>query len=200
MRERLEQDIIRQFGPVYGSKKKKEQRQEIVTNALDRYDEELSNGASEEDAYRTTMASIGDLHALRKPLSSRSQDNVPVSALLALVAGILCIALEGMLFLPYSEFSPFSGLLFVVFLCCFFRRFHSCAFRGDSRYRRDCEEQSLEVHVPQGRRSFHDWHLSGRIPFCHSDSGNRFTLAYYGGLGPMRERLEQDIIRQFGPV
>ena len=120
MRELLEQDIIRQFGPVYGLKKKKELRQEIVTNALDRYDEELSNGASEEDAYRTTMASIGDLHALRKPLSSRSQDNVPVSALLALIAGILCIALEGMLFLPYSEFSPFSGLLFVVFLCCFF--------------------------------------------------------------------------------
>ena len=119
MREQLEQDIIKQFGPVYGSKKKKEQRQEIITNALDRYDEEIRNGSSEEDAYRVTMESIGDLHALRKLLSSRSQDHAPASALLALIAGVLCIAAEGLLFLPYSEFSLFSGLQFIFFLCCF---------------------------------------------------------------------------------
>ncbi len=71
MREKLVRDINTQFGPVFGSKKRKEQRQEIIANALDRYDEEIANGATEINAYRTTIGSLGNINKLRKPLGSR---------------------------------------------------------------------------------------------------------------------------------
>ena len=71
MREKLEQDIKRKFGHVWGSKKLKEQRHEIITNALDRYDEEIANGATEINAYRTTIDSLGNINKLRKPYGSR---------------------------------------------------------------------------------------------------------------------------------
>lgn len=70
MREKLEKDITTRFGAVYGSKKLAEQRNEIVTNALDRYDEEIQNGATPEDAYNTAMLSVGDMRVLRKSLGA----------------------------------------------------------------------------------------------------------------------------------
>ena len=64
MREQLEKEIRKRFGSMSGSKERKEMREEIVLNALDRYDEEIGNGASPEDAYETALQSVGDLQEL----------------------------------------------------------------------------------------------------------------------------------------
>ena len=65
MREQLEKEIRKRFGSMSGSKERKEMREEIVLNALDRYDEEIGNGASPEDAYERALQSVGDLRELK---------------------------------------------------------------------------------------------------------------------------------------
>ncbi len=65
MREQLEKDIKKRFGSTFGDKRRKEMRDEILLNALDRYDEEIGNGATPEDAYETALQSVGDLKELK---------------------------------------------------------------------------------------------------------------------------------------
>ena len=64
MREQLEKEVRKRFGSMLGPKERKEMREEIVLNALDRYDEEIGNGASPEDAYETALQSVGDSQEL----------------------------------------------------------------------------------------------------------------------------------------
>lgn len=66
MRKRLEKIIRKRFGPVYWSKKLRAQRKEIISDALDRYDEEIANGASPNEAFFTVYNGVGNLDALRK--------------------------------------------------------------------------------------------------------------------------------------
>lgn len=65
MRGKLMHDVMRKFGPVFGSKQNKALRQEILSNVLDRFDEEIQNGASEEDAYYAALNSVGNLEELK---------------------------------------------------------------------------------------------------------------------------------------
>ena len=65
MREQLVKEIKKRFGFTFGAKRRKEMREEIILNALDRYDEEVGNGASPEDAYATALRSVGDLQELK---------------------------------------------------------------------------------------------------------------------------------------
>lgn len=64
MRKKLIRYIKRKFGPTYGSPGLKELRDEITRNALERYDDELKNGADERPAYDTAVRSVGDLDEL----------------------------------------------------------------------------------------------------------------------------------------
>jgi len=96
MREKLKQDIKRKFRHVWGSKKLKEQRQEIITNALDRYDEEIQSGASEAYAYRAAVNSIGNMKELKDSLGLRDKRNfwvtftiIAVSVLLLAVSAVV---------------------------------------------------------------------------------------------------------------
>ncbi len=73
MRDKLVRDIKKKFGSVYGSEQLKAQRQEIITNALDRYDEEIQNGASEMHAYHMAYESIGDVKKLRKEIATNTK-------------------------------------------------------------------------------------------------------------------------------
>lgn len=90
MRKQLERDITAHFGLVFGSKKLAEQRREIITNALDRYDEEIQNGASPTEAYKTAFRSISDLRELKKAF--RKANRINLRCLIAgLLVGIPCL-------------------------------------------------------------------------------------------------------------
>lgn len=90
MREQLEKDIKAQFGSVRGSRKLEEQRREIITNALDRYDEEIENGATPAEAYKTAFRSIGDLRKLKKAFRKASRINL-CHLFVGLLVGIPCL-------------------------------------------------------------------------------------------------------------
>ncbi len=93
MREKLEREIKRKFGSVLGSKKLKEQRLEVVTDALDRYDEEIANGVSEADAYHTALSSVGDLGALYKSIDAKARRNrIAIAVIILLSVLILAFA------------------------------------------------------------------------------------------------------------
>ena len=112
MREKLVRDIKKKYGPVLGSKKLKEQRKEIITNALDRYDEEIANGASDRHAYNTVYFSLGDLAALRNTVP---REDMPVSAKLSLILGGIGLACFMLRYLPTDPDSWLSFTLVMIF-------------------------------------------------------------------------------------
>ena len=106
MREQLEKEIIRRFGPCYGSKRCREQLREIITNALDRYDEEIRNGAASNDAYQIALSSIGSFKDLRRTLGAVKRRNAILFSILGFVTTAILIvcALYGlwMYFVPIA--------------------------------------------------------------------------------------------------
>lgn len=70
--DRMREDIIRyvkrQFGPTYGSRELKTLREEIMSNALERYDAELRNGSSSKEAYASAIDTLGDIKAMLKSM------------------------------------------------------------------------------------------------------------------------------------
>lgn len=89
MREKLVRDIKRKFGPVYGSDQLKALCQEIITNALDRYDEELQNGSSDIKAYRVAYDSIGDIKELKESLGIHDKRNFRATFIIIAVSVLL---------------------------------------------------------------------------------------------------------------
>lgn len=88
MRIQLEKVIKKKFGPVFNSHQLKYQRQEIVADVLERYDEEIRNGASEEEAYRIALNSVGDFRELRQASRKHSR---------TLVRNIVCCSVYGII-------------------------------------------------------------------------------------------------------
>ena len=102
MRKCLEKIIKKKYGNVCCSKRRLEQRQEIVSNALERYDEEITNGATPQQAYETVVDSLGDLSILNE---SKPKEHAPLIARIALILGIVC-----------AVFCLFLALLYVVWI------------------------------------------------------------------------------------
>ena len=67
MREQLKQYIDHLFLATDGSQKASDFHDEILQNTLDRYDEELSSGKSEQEAYRIAVLSLGNTEELLRP-------------------------------------------------------------------------------------------------------------------------------------
>lgn len=88
MREQLEKEIRKCFGFTFGSKRREEMRQEIISNAFDRYDEEIENGTSEADAYDIALSSVSDLGAQYKSIDAKARRNR-----IAIAAAVLFSAL-----------------------------------------------------------------------------------------------------------
>ena len=61
MREKLKEYVHLLFAGTVG---KEDMEQEILQNTLDRFDDWVSRGFSEEDAYRKAVSGIGDIDAL----------------------------------------------------------------------------------------------------------------------------------------
>ena len=115
MREKLEQNIKRKFGHVWGSKKLKEQRQEIITNALDRYDEEIANGATEALAYQAAIDSIGNIKALKDSIGLQDKKNFWVT-LIIIAVSVLLLAVSAVVSAYYRYWWFFVGILIGVAL------------------------------------------------------------------------------------
>lgn len=72
MRDKLKQYVSQLFA---GSEGKEDMEQEILQNTLDRFDDLIAQGKSEEDAYRQAVAGIGDIEELLgKPGPAEPQD------------------------------------------------------------------------------------------------------------------------------
>lgn len=115
MRDKLVRDIKRKFGPVFGSEQLKAQRQEIVTNALDRYDEEIQNGASEADAYRTAMNSIGNMKSLKESIGWQDKRNFWVTFII-IALSVLLLSVSAVVSAYYKYWWFFIGMLIAVVL------------------------------------------------------------------------------------
>ena len=61
MREKLKEYVHLLFAGTVG---KEDMEQEILQNTLDRFDDWVARGFSEEDAYRKAVSGIGDIDAL----------------------------------------------------------------------------------------------------------------------------------------
>jgi hypothetical protein len=99
MREALEKEINRKVGRTYGSAEIKQLRNELVSGALERYDDELASGALPEAAYSTALDSLGDISELLKSCGvdeKRKRRRLALAIpllLLLLVPVIACAAL-----------------------------------------------------------------------------------------------------------
>ena len=92
MRNHLASEINRRLGIRPFSKGWKSLKQEIVQNALDRYDEEIQNGATEREAFRIAMDSVGNSSEFKN--SSRRMDAEKRSHIISyIVVGTIVTAL-----------------------------------------------------------------------------------------------------------
>ncbi len=71
MKEQLKQYIDLAFANAPQTKKNEELKEEVLGNLYEKYDDCLNRGMSEEEAYRVTVASIGDLSTLFEPMETK---------------------------------------------------------------------------------------------------------------------------------
>jgi len=77
MREQLVQYVKLLFAGTPGSG---DMQQEILQNTLDKYDDYLSQGKTEEAAYRLAIAGIGDISGILEPSSPQIHETDPAPA------------------------------------------------------------------------------------------------------------------------
>ena len=128
MRNTLAAEIKHRLGIRPFSKGWTTLKKEIVQNALDRYDEEIQNGASEQEAYRIALDSVGDIREFnrsdrridpekRSRIISCSVVGTIVAALLALC---LFITIKTQIYYPSRAFQIWllffatAGLLLLI--------------------------------------------------------------------------------------
>ncbi len=119
MRDQLAEAVRRRYGAAFSSKKDKGLLDELVLSALDRYDEEIRNGATESEAYDAALASVGDLDAPQKSnprVDAEKRNRIICFAVVGtIVAGLiaLCLSIVIKRLQFDSSNSVFSWLLFV---------------------------------------------------------------------------------------
>lgn len=113
MRERLAKYIGKKFGASYGSAELKELRQELIANALDRYDEEIRNGASEDQAYRTAAESVGNMGELLASMNVTAKRRARGMAVIIPIFSVLAV-----LFLILTYYTRQEPVIAVLFAGC----------------------------------------------------------------------------------
>ena len=68
MREQLRQEVLRRFAGAPDTQQARDLRDEILSNTLQRYDDLLAEGRSEQEAYASALESIGDVEELLSAL------------------------------------------------------------------------------------------------------------------------------------
>ncbi len=105
MRKRLKKDIKKKFGPVYWSKKLRDQRRELLSDALDRYDEELQKGADPLRAYRAAYDSVGNTEALRESFGVDKRRKIRMIVFMSVLSVLLTTPAITLLVLLSEEYA-----------------------------------------------------------------------------------------------
>ena len=73
MREQLRQEVLRRFAGAPDTQQARDLRDEILSNTLQRYDDLLAGGKSEQEAYASALESVGDVEELLSSLPRAAQ-------------------------------------------------------------------------------------------------------------------------------
>lgn len=76
MESRLREEIISRMESAPDTRKAKDLQEEILANALEKYQDLLSRGKSPEDAYRSVMDGIGDIESTFHLLEQEEENNM----------------------------------------------------------------------------------------------------------------------------
>lgn len=90
MQDKIRSYVDGLFAPVIGSREAQELHDEILSNTLDRYEEEQSAGKSPREAYAAAVAAIGDTGELLSPFRPKAQRH-PALRAAAVALYVLCI-------------------------------------------------------------------------------------------------------------
>ena len=107
MKEKIRQHFNRIFAEAPKTRKALDLKQEMIQNAMDKYDDMVAEGYSEEDAYRNVIESIGDVSELfpeveEKNLFTLSEKDRKKKAMLTAVAvGLYIFAAAVFLFFGF---------------------------------------------------------------------------------------------------
>lgn len=122
MTNKIRNYIENAFANVSNTKKIQELKDELYSNLVDKYQDQLSSGKSENESYNNAIASIGDIQELVEsvnvpsPLQPISQAERKRSAILVSVAVMLYI-LSPMILILFDEFFHSETIgLFLMFI------------------------------------------------------------------------------------
>ena len=77
MKERIKQHFNKIFADAPKTRKALDLKQEMMQNALDKYDDMIMDGYSEEDAYQNVITSIGDVRELFSEMEEKNLLTLP---------------------------------------------------------------------------------------------------------------------------
>jgi len=130
MKEKIRQHFNEIFAEAPGTRKALDLKQEMMQSAIDKYDDMVADGYSEEDAYQSVIASIGDVTELFPEVEEKNlfmlseKDRKKKAMLTAISVGLYILAGAVFFFfgmiseiasLPY-ELTGF-GLVFAMIVC-----------------------------------------------------------------------------------
>jgi len=98
MKEKIRQHFNRIFAEAPKTRKALDLKQEMIQNAIDKYDDMVADGYSEEDAYRNVIESIGDVSELFSEVEEKNlftlseRDRKKKAVLTAAAVGIYIFA------------------------------------------------------------------------------------------------------------
>lgn len=131
MKEKIKQHFNQIFTEAPKTRKALDLKQEMMQNAMDKYDDMVADGYSEEDAYKNVIESIGDVSELfpemeeRNLLTLSEHDRKKKAMLTAAAVGMYIFAgvvffgaslLGGMMHVYYFDFTSL-GLVIALLIC-----------------------------------------------------------------------------------
>lgn len=131
MKDKIRQHFNHLFGGAPNTRKALDLKQEMIQNAMDKYDDMVAEGYSEEDAYRNVIESIGDVRELFSEVEDKNLLTLPekdrrkravlkaVSVGMYIFAGVVFFGfslLNGMMFMKGIDITSIG--FFVALLIC----------------------------------------------------------------------------------
>lgn len=114
MKEKIAQEFNRLFEDAPKTRKALDLKQEMLQNAIDKYEDMVQEGYSQEDAYQNVIASIGDVGELfsdleeKSPLDLPEKDRQKRAVIKSAAVGLYILA--GVLFFAVEMFADAFGL------------------------------------------------------------------------------------------
>lgn len=113
MRDNITQHFNKLFEDAPKTRKALDLKQEMLQNALDKYDDMMQEGYTEEDAYQNVIQSIGDVTELFEEVEEKNlltlpeKDRKKKAMLTAIAVGLYIFA--GVMFLLFGTWGDITG-------------------------------------------------------------------------------------------